>query len=104
MPDHLYIDGRDPDATPPLTLARLNVWGGLPRSRNQIVGQVKHGARVRVFEVEYDDGERRWFARIRKGLLTGWVPGDWLSEKREAPVGDLYEPARRAKRRRRRAR
>ena len=106
MTEKAYIDGRDLRATPPLTLARLNVWAGLPRRLNRVVGQIKHGKRVRVMEFRHCEFERRDMARIRRWFLTGWVPASWLSWWRREPVGTLYEPtalAQRSKWRRRRA-
>lgn len=97
-----YIDGRDPHARPPLTLVRLNVWAGLPRRLNQVVGQIKHGKRVRVMERRHCGFERRDMARIRRGFLTGWLPVDWLTYERQKPEGTLYDPAPREKRRKRR--
>ena len=102
MTEKAYIDGRDPHARPPLTLARLNVWARLPRRLNRVVGQVKHGKKVRVMERRHCEVEDRDMLRIRRGFLTGWVPEDWISERREEPVGTMYDPAPRAKRRKRR--
>ena len=99
--ERAYIDGRDPEARPPLTLVRLNVWAELPRRLNRVVGQIKHGKRVWVMERRRCGYEGRDMARIRRGFLTGWVPVSWLSYERHEAEGELYDPAPRAKRKRR---
>jgi hypothetical protein len=31
VPGIAFVDGQDPDATPPLTVMRINVWDAVPR-------------------------------------------------------------------------
>lgn len=46
VPGQAYMDGRDPNASPPLTLMLISLWDGVPRSRQ--VGKIGHGTPVKL--------------------------------------------------------
>lgn len=83
--DIAYLDGRDPQAQPPLTVGTINLWNS--PSRQRVVGQLRHGTRVRILEKAWA-GER-WHYRIQHWLKSGWVPASFLSRERHEPIGDL---------------
>ena len=83
-----YIDGRDPEAQPPLTIQHINIWKRAPSEPMQrIKMQLQHGARVTVLQIIKHNG-RNW-AQIKKGWRVGWILESFLSNKREEPIGDL---------------
>ena len=86
VPGKAFADGRDPEATPPLTIMRINVWDGVPRRQRKC--QVAHAAPLELLSVRRDDGEGRYYFQIRSGSCEGWSPESFLSAKTEAPVGD----------------
>ena len=81
-----WIDGRDVDASPPLTIRRVNIWDSANRTR--VVCSIEHGREVRVLAVErLRDG--RQTARVQFNNCTGWLTADmFLATSRQAPVGD----------------
>lgn len=83
--DLAYLDGRDPEAQPPLTVGQINLWDS--PSRKRVVGKLPHGTRVRVLEKAWAGG--RWHYRIRHPLRRGWVPKSFLSRERHEPIGDV---------------
>lgn len=83
----VYLDGRDPEATPPLTVGRINIWDGVLRQR--ALRQWKHGTRAKVIERRFCAKERRWYYRLRYRMKTGWVPGTFLSAEKPGVLGDL---------------
>jgi len=93
-----YLDGRDLQADPPLTIRRIRVWDGVPRRR--VVGRAPHGRRVRVLFERAHEGQAyaliEWRAVVEGQVWTwifprrGWVRADFLSDRREEPVGDWF--------------
>ena len=84
---HAYIDGRDPEAVPPLTIRRINLWD-TPK-RKKVVARLKHGTRVKVLGREWDDSKKRFCYQVRSWWRVGWVPEVFLSPNREGAIGDL---------------
>lgn len=82
----VFIDGRDPQGQPPLTIRHINLWRNCPGER--VVGKAHHGSRVRVLERKYHTDEARWYFQVRAGRRCGWLPGDFLSQRREPNIGD----------------
>ena len=80
-----YIDGRDLDAQPPLTVGTINLWQGVPRKKT--VGQLDHGTRVTVMAAQFDQG--RWYYCVRHWGRRGWVSEPFLGQRREASIGDV---------------
>lgn len=83
-----YIDGRDPDAQPPLTIKHINIWDSAPPlPEGRVIKQLKHGTCVSVLQTKKYKG-RTW-AQVKKRRLVGWVLESFLSKRREDPIGDL---------------
>lgn len=82
-----YLDGRDPDAQPPLTVGTINLWDSPARQR--VVGQLRHGTKVRILERVWKKEESRWYYRVRRGFRRGWMPGTFLSAEEPGIVGDV---------------
>lgn len=87
-----YIDGRDTQATPPLTLRRVNVWE-LPGQKhrgmeaigvlhNSVRFTLRHGKRVRVLYVAMG------WSYVQRWGRRGWIKNAFLSKQPEAPAGD----------------
>ena len=88
VPGFAYLDGRDPDAKPPLTVMRINLWDSIKRSR--VVGRLKHGQRVLVLERVWNLFEERHYYLVRRWRARGWVPETFLSAERAEAIGDRY--------------
>jgi len=82
-----YLDGRDPQAQPPLTVGRIQLWKGVPRQK--VRNALAHGTRVVISDRTYCREEKRWYYCVRRGGKQGWLPGVFLSEQREEPIGDV---------------
>jgi hypothetical protein len=89
-----WMDGRDPEATPPLTVRRINLWDGVPRRK--VVRSLRHGMAVKVIDTEYFKEEGRWYYRVRRihshvryWRKAGWVPGRFLCGEKPEVLGDL---------------
>ena len=82
-----YIDGRDPDAIPPLTIMEVNVWQTVQRKK--IVGQIRHGEEVKVVRKQKSSADKRDYFFIKHSSCKGgWVSGNFLSNQKHDPVGD----------------
>ena len=88
VPGAAYLDGRDPDAQPPLTVMSINVWDAVPRQR--IVCQLPHGAQVTLCEALFYESEGRYYFLVEAGDCRGWLPEPFLSETYHEPIGDLF--------------
>lgn len=82
-----YMDGRDFQAQPPLTVMTINLWDAVPRRR--VVARLQHGTRVRIIDKRRADG--RWYYRVKRGRKRGWVSAPFLSAERQEPIGDRFE-------------
>lgn len=86
IPGQAWTDGRDLEATPPLTVESINVWDAALRST--VVCRVQHGQQVETLAAERNNAEGRWYLKIRRGSCEGWLPEDWLNKQRHPAVGD----------------
>lgn len=82
-----YLDGRDPNAQPPLKVGTIQLWNSPDRTR--VVGKLRHGTRVRILEKVWKKKEDRWYYRIRHRTRWGWIPEVFLSIEKPGVVGDL---------------
>jgi len=87
-PGIAYLDGRDFEAKPPLTVMRINLWDGVPRKF--VVATVRHGQRVRVLEKFWEPSEGRYYYLVRRWFTLGWVAAPFLSPFRMEPTGDRF--------------
>lgn len=81
-----YMDGRDPDAQPPLTVNRINLWNDVPRRK--VVGTLHHGDRVKIVHRREHDG--RLYYRVQHRSKKGWVSAPFVSDVKHEPIGDLF--------------
>ena len=88
VPGFAYMDGRDFEAKPPLTVMRINLWDGVPRMR--VVTTVRHGQQVRVLEKFWEPSEGRYYYLVRRWLKLGWVSAPFLNPFRMEPIGDRF--------------
>jgi hypothetical protein len=86
IPGYCWLDGRDLEARPPLTVQNINVWNAVRRSA--VVCRLQHGQRIETLAAEQNATEDRWYVKIRRNDCEGWLPEDWLSNQRHSPVGD----------------
>jgi hypothetical protein len=89
IPGTAYLDGRDLEAVPPLTVMNINIWDGVPRQ--QVVCVLRHGTSVEVLEATSHEAEDRYYFRVRSGSCEGWVSEPFLSTEYYAPEGDEWE-------------
>ncbi len=81
-----FMDGRDPDAKPPLTVMNVNIWNGVARTR--IVCQLGHGRQVDILDITLCEPEARYYFLVKSNDCQGWIPGVFLSNRRNKPIGD----------------
>jgi hypothetical protein len=82
-----YLDGRDPDAQPPLTVGVIQLWDSPDRTR--VVARLRHGTKVRILEKTWRQEDDRWYYRIRHRFRQGWVPEMFLTVKKPDVMGDI---------------
>lgn len=82
-----YLDGRDPNAQPPLTVGIIQLWNS--PDRTQVVGKLRHGTRVRILEKIWRREDDRWYYRIRRVFRQGWVSAPFLNAEKPGVLGDL---------------
>lgn len=83
-----FMDGCDPDAKTPLTVMNINIWNEVARTR--IVCQLEHGTQVGILDIALCEPEARYYFLIQSesGDCQGWIPGAFLSNRHNEPVGD----------------
>lgn len=89
VPGEAVIDGRDLEATPPLTVQRVNLWDGVPRTR--VIDSIMHGVRVDILAGKWNVEEDRFYFQVRAGSEVGWVPESFLSSEAHPRVGELVQ-------------
>jgi hypothetical protein len=85
VPGKAHADGRDTEASPPLTVMKISVWETAARTRR--VCAVAHGEPVDLVASSRVEAEERFYFQIRTKACEGWVPEAFLSLKRHPPVG-----------------
>jgi hypothetical protein len=86
VPGSAYMDGRDLDADPPVTVMAIDVWDSPQRS--EVVCQIEHGTPVEVLALEENETEQRDYLQVRSGDCEGWVPLSFVNPKQHEPVGE----------------
>lgn len=88
VPGDAFMDGRDQEAQPPLTIMNINIWNNASRSR--VVCTLAHGAAVEVREAKWADDEDRYYLKIKGDNCEGWVSDPFVSPQWHEPVGDQF--------------
>lgn len=83
-----FLDGRDPEAQPPLTVMSINIWDAVPR--NVPVCSLPHGTQVTLLEARYHEPETRYYFLIESGDCRGWLPETFVSDAYHEPIGDPF--------------
>jgi hypothetical protein len=86
VPGSGFLDGRDPEASPPGTVISINIWDGVPRQK--VVCALSHGVSLDILDVGYYADESRYYFRVRSGSCEGWVSEPFVSPEYHPPVGD----------------
>ena len=86
VPGAAYVDGRDEEADPPLTVMSIDVWDAMPRTK--VACELEHGTEVAVLMAEMDEDEDRYYFMVLSGLCMGWISEPFLSPEYHEPVGD----------------
>ena len=86
---NVWLDGRDPEAQPPLTLRQINLWDGVPRRTVQ--ARLQHGTRCVIVASQWCIQEKRWYYYLRCRFLRGWVPAPFLCADKPPVLGDLVK-------------
>lgn len=81
VPGTAFLDGRDLEARPPITVTDINVWDS--QQRRKVVCKLKHGAAVSVRQSTELDG--RFYFRIQSGACEGWIPESFLNPNPPSP-------------------
>jgi len=86
VPGIAYLDGRDLESSPPLTLMRINVWDNAPRKKS--VCKITHGEQVKLEDSRYVKSERRYYFKVKYGSCAGWIPESFINTAKHPPIGD----------------
>lgn len=89
VPGDAFMDGRDLEANPPLTVMKINIWNSASRSR--VVCILRHGTAVKVLEAKWAKDEDRYYLRVKGEGCEGWVSDPFVSPYQYEPVGDQIE-------------
>lgn len=89
VPGTAYLDGRDPDAQPPLTIMKINVWETYSTSSSVLVCDLPHGQKVDVLDVAELDG-RFWFQIDDGNGCIGWLLDSLIGAELTEPIGDSF--------------
>jgi hypothetical protein len=85
VPGTAFMDGRDLEASPPLTVMAISVWETTSRRARSCT--LPHGAPVSLARWERVASEDRIYFRVVTEKCEGWVPEVFLSTRRERVVG-----------------
>lgn len=88
VPGNAFLDGRDLEAQPPLTVMNINIWGEVPRLK--AVCNLQHGSEVQLLKAQYYEPEARYYFLVKGGNCRGWLSENFLSTEKHAPVGDQF--------------
>lgn len=83
-----YIDGRDLDVRPFLTVMMVNVWHDVPPTK--AAGQLQHGTKVTIVDIHYYSPESRHYLLIQSDECLAWISAPFLSDEYHKPVGDRF--------------
>jgi hypothetical protein len=86
VPGVAFVDGRDTQATPPLTMMNVNVWDGPERQRR--ICEAAHGGQVEVLAARLHESEGRHYFHITAGGCEGWLPESFLSPESQPVAGE----------------
>ena len=91
VPGTGYMDGRDLEASPPLTLMSISVRERITGPRPApVVCKLRHGTSVNVIDVQQDPERKDPFYKfkVQNGSCTGWVSWWFVNTQQYAPIGD----------------
>lgn len=88
IPGYAYLDGRDLQAKPPLTIGKINIWDSY--NRNRVVCKLAHGTKVKILNAKYDAQEQRYYLNIQYDDCEGWVSDPFISTEKMKPIGDVF--------------
>ena len=87
VPGSAYMDGRDLEADPPVTVMNIDVWDSPQQS--EAVCQMEHGTPVEVLALE-NLADHREYIQVRSSDCEGWVPLSFVSPKQHEPEGEQH--------------
>lgn len=93
VPGNGFIDGRDVDAVPALTIMEVRVWDGVGLGRRAVC-KIPHGTVVQLLDVKQDpDVSSQWYHfQVQSGSCRGWVTWWFVSTEKYEPIGDrIYD-------------
>lgn len=93
IPGTGYIDGRDLEANPSLTIMEVKVWDGVDYLRRPIC-RLPHGTQVKILDIKQDpDFDDTWYHfQIQGSSCEGWLTWRFVNTEKHDPVGDrIYD-------------
>jgi len=96
VPGPAFIDGTDPLARPPLTIAEVNVWptdkvGMGDRRFKKHPVHVLHGEQVQILRIRFSEKLHRQVCEITlsEREIRGWVLSIFLNIERVPTIGEI---------------
>jgi hypothetical protein len=83
--DIAFIDGRDSEEEPPVTLMRLSLWDS-PAEIVEITA-VHHGDEVELLDYQ-ENSKGKPYVQVMFGGHAGWIEAHRISPRHTEPVGD----------------
>lgn len=93
VPGNGFIDGRDVDAVPALTIMEVRVRDGVGSGRRAVC-KIPHGTAMQILDVKQDpDVSSQWYHfQVQSGSCKGWVTWWFVSTQKFEPVGErIYD-------------
>lgn len=88
VPGPAYLDGRDLEAQPPLTVNQINLYAQPGPALSEVVCDRPHGHPVEVLAVTEVD-PRFWFQVDAGDGCVGWLMDSLIGPTEEPPIGDM---------------
>lgn len=83
-----YMDGKDAQADPPLTVMNINIWDAAERTAP--VCKLQHGTPVNILSAEWVEDEDRYYFEISGPGCDGWIQAPFLSPEYHESIGDEF--------------
>lgn len=88
VPGSAYMDGRDLEADPPVTVMNIDVWDS--PQQTEVVCQIEHGTLVEVLALDESEVDLQDYIKVKSRDCEGWVPLSFVNPKQHEPEGEQF--------------
>lgn len=90
IPGTAYMDGRDLESTPRITIMNITVWASAGRRLAKDC-TLSHGERVELLSASQSRSEGRYYLEVRGQTCEGWVSEPFVSPIYHSPEGQRVQ-------------